>query len=147
MTPAATVVRGRRALCALAVLALSGGCAGPEAHRLPDPLPTDVPFAYHLQTTSGSDGALLEGTLELRDGCLVVLPEYEGMEAPVVPVVPIAVSSWDGTTFTVNGESADLGESIALGGGYHDGSGADLHFLPAGCPEAESDGYFTVGIR
>lgn len=62
-----------RALVGAGLLALVAGCSAGE-HRLPDPLPTDVPFAYHLQTESGGDGALLEGTLELMDGCLLVLP-------------------------------------------------------------------------
>jgi len=121
------------------------GCADGTPSSLPDPLPTDVPYAYHLQTESGSDGALLEGILELQDGCLVVIPEYEGMDDPVVPVIPIAATTWDGTTLSVDGVTADLGERIALGGGYHGQPGEDS-FVPEGCTSGV-DGFFTVGLR
>lgn len=131
------------------VAAATGGCvrAAPGA-ELPDPLPTDVPFAYHLQTVSGSGGAGLEGVLELRDGCLVVIPTYEGATEPaepVVPVLPIAVTTWDGTTLTVGQESAEVGSPISLGGGYHD-TPVEGAFVPDGCPVAAVEGYLTVGI-
>lgn len=129
-----------------AAVALCAGCALVGRHSLPHPLPTDVPFAYHLQTQAGRDGAPLEGTLELQDGCLVVMPMYEGMEEPVVPVVPIASASWDGTTLTLNGESTAVGEQISLGGGY-DAEPPDDAFVPEGCPPAATDRYFTVGLE
>ncbi len=133
-------------------LLLCGACAqGRES--LPFPLPTDVPFAYHLQTESGGDGALLEGTLDLQYGCLVVLPSWEGFDEelpPVVPVLPIAVTSWDGTTLEVNGESAAVGEPISLGGGFRQTTD-DEWFVPEGCPPlaegADEENYFGVGVN
>ncbi|GAB2610360.1 hypothetical protein GCM10027067_22230 [Pseudactinotalea suaedae] len=132
-------------------LTLCAACSQAQRPSLPSPLPTDVPYAYHLQTESGGDGALLEGTLALQDGCLVVLRSYEGLDddlPPVVPVLPIAVTTWDGTTLTINGESAAVGELISVGGGYRPETGD--WFVPDGCPALDEspDGanYFGVGI-
>lgn len=142
--------RSKAALAALAVLALCAACTQ-DRHSLPARLPTDVPFAYHLQTEPGGDGALLEGTLDLQDGCLVVLPSWEGFDEelpPVVPVLPIAVTSWDGTTLEVNGESSAVGDSISLGGGYRQVEGD--WFVPEGCPpiseQPDEANYFGVGV-
>lgn len=142
--------RSTAALAALGALVLCGACSQ-DRHSLPHPLPTDVPFAYHLQTESGGDGALLEGTLDLQDGCLVVLPSWEGFDEelpPFVPVLPISVTSWDGTTLEVNGERAAVGETISLGGGSRQVAGD--WFVPDGCPpisEAPDEAnYFGVGV-
>lgn len=141
--------RTRAAVALVAAAALCSGCALQDRVTLPVPLPTDVPFAYHLQTESGGDGALLEGTLELQDGCLVVLTSYEGLEdlPPEVPVLPIAVTTWDGTTLTVEGEATDVGDEIALGGGFSASPGS-AGYVPDSChTEDDDDGrYFYVGI-
>jgi hypothetical protein len=132
---------------ALGALALCGACS--QGHSLPSPLPTDVPYAYHLQTEPGGSGALLEGTLELQDGCLVVLPSYEGVDddlPPAVPVLPIAVTTWDGTTLAVDGEATAVGEEITLGGGSH-AEPTDAAFVPQTCPTGGDDRYFIVGIQ
>lgn len=125
---------------------LCAACSrGPQ---LPADLPTDVPYAYHLQTVAGGDGAELVGTLEMLDGCLVVIPEGGGIVQPadpVVPILPIAVVDWDATTLEVNGERAAVGDRISLGGGYST-TRADADFVPAGCPPASDENTFFVGI-
>lgn len=143
-------MRRRRAVCLVAGASVVRGLTACSLQigdpQLPDPLPTDVPYAYHLQTERGGSDALLEGTLELVDDCLVVVPSFEGWEEPVVPVLPIASTTWDGERLTVSGERAAIGGSISLGGGYTDR--ADVaDFLPAPCPTGGDDRYFVVGLR
>lgn len=131
---------------AIALACLAAGCGGAGDRPLPEPLPTDVPFAYHTQTQPGGDGALLEGTLELQDGCLVVLPIHDGTQEPVVPVVPVVATTWDGTTLTVNASSAAVGEEISLGGGFH-ARPPDGAVVPECCPPATTDRYVVVGLE
>jgi hypothetical protein len=93
-----------------------------------------------------SDGAamqaLLEGTLELRDGCLVVTPAWES-EPPdtfVVPVFPRKYASWDDAreVLTFGGVEYEMGDEIAAGGGW--GPPSDDIDLPAACePDASGD--------
>src|SRR5690606_5971341 len=88
----------------------------------------------------------LEGTLDLQDGCLVVLPAHDGTQEPVVPVVPVVATTWDGTTLTVNASSAAVGEEISLGGGFH-ARPPDGAFVPESCPPATTDRYLVVGLE
>lgn len=97
---------------------------------------------------AGSAGALLQGTLAIQDGCLVVIPSNEGapgITEPVVPVIPISVTTWDGTTLVVGDATATIGSEIALGGGFSEAPPDDA-FVPQSCPSPTVDGYFTVGI-
>lgn len=139
--------RPTRAVAVSGAVLLCVAC-GEASPSLPAELPTDVPYAYHLQTVEGSDLAQLEGTLDLLDDCLVVMPEYEGVDEPVdpvVPILPIAVVEWDGTTLEVNGERAAVGDRISLGGGYA-AQPPDGAFVPPSCPTGGDERYFTIGI-
>lgn len=110
----------RRAVLLLALAAV--GLAGCTATA------DDAPFATYPRPDAGMD-ALLMGTLEMRDGCLVV----DTGEGDVLPVFPEGDAQWGEEVLTWKGESFDIGAQISLGGGY---SGAIANAtIPAACAD------------
>lgn len=75
--------------------------------------------------------ALFWGTLQLTDGCLVVVGEYGRV---VVPVFKSGATTWDGAVLTNAGQRYELGDPISMGGGgAWDESIPDL-VVPESCP-------------
>jgi hypothetical protein len=116
-----------------AVLVLGGlaaGCSGPGE----SPEDGEQPFASYQRAREPSEGpgALLEGMLVLRDGCLHVIADQTN--EPWVPVLPSA-AQWDDAeqALSLDGTSVKVGERIGLGGGER---------KPIGAPHEQSD--FTV---
>jgi hypothetical protein len=96
---------------------------------------------YESSTPLGEgDGALLDGTLENQESCLVVRTPDGRL---VVPVFPAAESTWDDgeQRLTVGETGYRVGDSVSLGGGYLDAA-PTAGTLPEGC--ADSDEYFLV---
>ena len=85
------------------------------------------PVAYVEDVSGSGMDALLDGTLEVRDTCIVVLREGHS----TLPVFEKPRTAWDGTTLSYEGRSFVDGAPIRLGGGEVDPSVAD--YLPAEC--------------
>lgn len=123
----------RRAVVGLVVLALAAGCGG----STPEHAPTDV-AVYDPSGGPGGFAALLAGTLERVDGCVVVRDDGTGGAvagaADSVPVFPRGVH-WDGDALVVGGTSYRLGDHVELGGGVLAEPGASAS-LAADVPPA-----------
>lgn len=112
-----------RALAAGALVILIAGCGqdagGDESGDLDS---ADSPVARYDWNGGAAMQALLEGTLEIRDGCLVVVPSWENMppDTSVVAAFPRKYTSWDGTrqVLTYSGVDYRMGDAIAAGGGW-----------------------------
>lgn len=115
---------GRSAVLVGVVLLGTVGCSDPE----------DVEgVATYESFGSGSDGALLEGHLELEADCVYVITE-DNTFLPVFPVDEVERSDND---LTYGGQLLSDGDGIALGGGAATlGSWATL---PEGCDEPEGE--------
>lgn len=87
----------------------------------------------------GSDAltALMEGTLELRDGCLYIVGSGDTEGLTVVPVLTRALASWDSETETLTyaGQDYAMGDEVAAGGGW--GEPNDEMTLPDACEPDE----------
>ena len=106
------MARARTAVVGMMVLALTAGCGGSS----PAPAPTDV-AVYDPSGGPGGFAALLAGTLERVDGCVVVRDDSTGIRvADSVPVFPRGVH-WDGDALVVGGTKYRLGEHVEFGGG------------------------------
>lgn len=107
----------------LAALVLTG-CAAAQATQIDPDGPAAAPkvgstvvfadglLTYERTKVEGgyiSNAALTTGTISLENGCLLV------GGAPMV--FPADISSWDGTTLTVNGQGFVVGDAITAGGG------------------------------
>ena len=78
-------------------------------------LPTSGPVAMSsLEPSEAGNMALLEGRLAVDEGCLQVVGR-DGSAA--VPVLPAALTSWDGDLLTWDGKDYALGDTISLSGG------------------------------
>ena len=119
------------AVLALAVLTLAG-CAAEGRGPMPGTTPADLPFATYERTGEGGDAALLTGTLELRDGCVVVAADVAD---PVVPVLP-STAEWDAVeqVVVVEGHRFAMGSVVAWGGGFTTGAPAVAR-RPSTCPQ------------
>ncbi|PVU81914.1 hypothetical protein DDP54_01515 [Cellulomonas sp. WB94] len=104
----------RMAVVGMMVLALTAGCGG----STPAPAPTDVAVYDASGGGPGGLAALLAGTLERVDGCVVVRGDGIDMAKDVeyVPVFPLGVH-WDGDALVVQGTKYRLGEHVQFGGG------------------------------
>ncbi len=81
---------------------------------------SDAPVArYDWAARDGAMDALLEGTLEMRDGCLVVNPSWDDADAVVVAAFPRDYASWDADREVLSyaGRDYGIGDSIWAGGG------------------------------
>lgn len=134
-------VKSSRALAALlaallAVLTLTmAACAsrtagGPSATE-PSVTADALPHATYTDTTAlgTGDGAVLEGTLELR-GCLVVTAADT---TTVVPVFPASTTTWSAERrqLTVSSSAVEVGATVAFGGSYLTDPGDDITVPPA----------------
>lgn len=112
-----------RPLSAVTVALLIAGCGqGAGASESGDLESPDSPVARYDWNGGAAMQALLEGTLEIRDGCLVVKPSWDDVPPGtfVVPAFPRRYASWDGTreVLTFNGVEYRMGDAIAAGGGW-----------------------------
>ncbi|PXA72779.1 hypothetical protein CTB96_01355 [Cryobacterium arcticum] len=110
-------------IATVATLALSGcgtgaaGLAGPSPSAAPFPMFTDGLLTYERVEQPGggyvSMAALFVGTLTFENGCLRVGGD------PLI--FPADLTTWDGTTLTVDGLEYQVGDRMAAGGGQlHD---------------------------
>ena len=97
---------------------------------------------YDWSSRDGGMDALLEGTLELRGGCLVVNPSWD--DAIMVPVFPRAYASWDADRelLSYGGRDYGIGDPIWAGGGY--APPAPDAAIPASCSVAADDDVFLI---
>lgn len=123
------MARARTAVVGMMVLALTAGCGGSS----PVPAPTDV-AVYDPTGGPGGFAALLAGTLERVDGCVVVRDDSTGIkDVDYVPVFPRGVH-WDGDALVVGGTKYRLGEHVEFGGGtLSEQSASALADVPAAC--------------
>lgn len=132
-------------LAAALVGVVASGCSG-AAPEEPTPTGPEA-FAYLTGYPDGGDDAGLDGTLEERDGCLLVI----GGGETVIPTFPFGQASWDGERFTVasfgpdgerDGQVVSPGGEIHLGGGFRDSLAGLDAVVPPGCPDDAP--YFLV---
>ncbi len=103
---------------------------------------SDSPVAHYDWSEDSGMQALLEGKLEMRNGCLVVMMPGSGAsnDTFVVPVFPRKYVSWDAgrEMLTFNGVEYEMGDEIAAGGGWVPPTD-DMEF-PTTCePDASGD--------
>ena len=125
-------------LAAVAAVGVLGGCSG-EGEAQPTPTGPE-PFVYFTGYSEGGDSASLDGTLEDRDGCLVVLSGG----VTVIPAFPFGQATWDGERLRVASfgrggvepgrQVVAVGEEIHLAGGSRDTLNPD-HVSPPSCPD------------
>jgi hypothetical protein len=117
------------------------GCAGGTG----DLDAPDSPVARYTWDGGAAMDALLEGTLEVRDGCLVVNLAYDPY-LPTVAVFPRKYTSWDAATQTLTYAGIDyaMGDAIWAGGG----GAAEIpeEGFPAACEPfvTEDNGFFLI---
>lgn len=95
------------------------------------------PVAYVTQSSDGGDDALLDGTVQVSDSCLVIV---DGLGQTWLPIFQRPRTTWDGATLTYNGGPYTNGSGIRLGGGFHD-EPTEADYAPEGC---DVDGVFYV---
>lgn len=125
---------------ACSALALAG-CS----HDTGDLDAADSPVARYDWSGGAAMEALLEGTLELRDGCLVVNLSYDPY-LPTVAAFPRKYSHWDAATETLTHAGVEYrpGDAVWAGGG------GTSHIPDDGFPSActpfvtENNGLFYI---
>lgn len=122
-TPRAVPAPPLVALAAFLVVLTS--CSGAD----PEP-PADV---AHWTNSSdpdlvGAPGAALVGTLQLLDGCVVVVDDAGTETVPLFPT-PVA---WDDDVLVTDGVRLTLGEEVLLGGAQRD-QGLRSDVIPQAC--------------
>lgn len=134
----------RKLLSAAAFALLLAGC-GNDPGGLES---ADSPVArYDWSPRDGGMQALLEGTLELRDGCLVVNPSWDDADTVVVAAFPRTYVSWnaDSEVLTFGGVDYGVGDSIwAAGGSVPPPPHA---VIPASCALGAGDDVFLVQAK
>lgn len=111
--------------CSASTGASSTSAAGDPSVRAQTPVATYPPPAI------GMDAAF-EGTLRVRDDCVVI----EGTDGNViVPIFPADEVSWSAGVLSWRDKEYKVGEHILLGGG---GGSAPDGYLPEGCAGVES---------
>ncbi|WP_425953542.1 hypothetical protein [Xylanimonas sp. McL0601] len=136
-------MRGTVAPLAAATAAIALVCAG-CADATPPAADPGSPAASYSRTGPWGEGddALLQGTLALDDGCIVVVGPDGTVRTPVLPTD----FRWDPGTETLSafGVRLTVGEAVSLGGG----GGADPSTLgghvPGACSPSDEDGWFVV---
>ncbi|MCB2413976.1 hypothetical protein LGT39_14085 [Demequina sp. TTPB684] len=122
-----------RALATGAFVLLLTGC-GSEGTDLESP---DSPVAhYDWNPQDGGMDALLEGTLELRDGCLVVNPTWDDADTAVLAVFPRSFAAWDNadSVLSYDGRDYEIGDFVWAGGGFVTAPTSAV--IPASCESA-----------
>lgn len=141
-----TTARRRRWMATGAVAAAGVAAAGvavawwPTTGGAPDPGPASEgppaatgPLSLYPAGWDITMDALFYGTLQLTDGCLVVVGESGMSGRTVVPVFKAGVTTWDGAVLTRAGERYELGDEISMGGGTSSASDPEL-VVPESCP-------------
>ena len=125
---------------ALAGAVLLAGCSSDTG----DLDAADSPVARYNWSGGDSMEALAQGTLALRDGCLV-LADATGTHAHGVLVFPRSLTAWDNKTqvLTFAGHAFRLGDAVSAGGGS---PGARVGDIPAACADQfpSADDYFLI---
>ena len=114
-TSLAGIIEAMKGLALVAVAALAlAGCS----HDIGDLDDADSPIARYDWDSSAAMEALLEGKLELRNGCLVVNLSYDPY-LPVVAIFPRAYTAWDAeaSVLTYSGHEYRMGDAVSAGGG------------------------------
>ncbi len=105
---------------------------------------SDSPVARYDWAEDSGMQALLEGTLEIRDGCLVVNPSWDDADTVVVPIFPRSYASWDAdrNVLSYAGRDYALGDSIWAAGGHV--SLPDDAVVPPSCPTRGGEEPFLI---
>ena len=118
------VATGLAAAAALALTGCSGGHGDLDA--------ADSPIARYDWDGGDAMAAALEGTLELREGCLLV---YQSNDPgpPIVAVFPREHTSWtaDAEILRYGGHNFHMADLIMAGGGF--GTTVPENAMPAAC--------------
>ncbi|MCJ1710241.1 hypothetical protein MT344_03450 [Clavibacter michiganensis subsp. phaseoli] len=131
-------------LVPLAAIILAAGCAGPPAdgRATGTSAPTETtgrPALVLRHSYGGGFQAGTWGTLDVVDGCVVILHE-DG--SATVPVFPDGVTRWVGEEIDMDGERLVLGEPVTLGGSSSETlAGVQGVTFPVEC---RADGYWIV---
>jgi hypothetical protein len=112
-----------RSLPVFGVLLAVAGCNAEQPGNVAE-------VAKHVGTYravgEGGDGALLEGTVRIVEGCFLVQQDTGGRYLPFFPEGEVR---WSNGGLNYNGEDYGDGDAIALGGG----ASGKLEPLPANC--------------
>ncbi|WP_182113426.1 MULTISPECIES: hypothetical protein [unclassified Actinotalea] len=92
------------------------------------------PVAYVTPSSDGGDSALLEGTVQVSDSCVVIADEFG---QTWLPIFQRPRTTWDGTTLTYNRRPYTDGSSISLGGGFNE-EPLDADYAPNGATSTAS---------
>lgn len=120
---------------ALACLSLGACGLGNDVGDLDAP---DSPVArYDWDPADGGDQALMEGTLELIDGCLSIVGTGDAEGLTAVPVFSRALTAWNAETrvLTYGGRDYALGDFVSAGGGW--GPPSEDMTVPEACEPDE----------
>lgn len=98
----------------------------------------DSPVArYDWDPSSGGNDALMAGTLELVDGCVVIVGTGDADGLSTVPVFTRQLAAWDADAevLTYAGVDYPMGTEVAAGGGWGEPT-ADM-VIPEACEPDE----------
>ncbi len=98
------------------------------------------PVSFYPPGVRVSADALLIGTLELIDGCLLV---NRGSGELVVPVFSEASATWEGGALTTGQGRLEVGVDVGFGGGLAGDVRSDLS-IPSSCP-VDAPRWLVVG--
>lgn len=141
---------GGMGLTVLLFLSALSGCDA-EGERDASKPSGAMGLATYPATGEGSDGASLEGILERRDGCLVVVAPPVGTddtERVVLPVFPAPSAKVVDGAVEWNGHRAEIGGQVDLTGGYL-GPGRieePMFRVPEECAWATGDGFIVGNV-
>lgn len=134
----------KRLLLAASVVLVCAACA-PPLDGPTDIAAADSPVAtYDWSPHDPSNDALMEGILELRDGCLHIVGTGDTEGFTTVPVLSRQLAAWDkaSQTLTYYGVDFKMGDAVAAGGGW--GSSTEEATIPAACSPDEYGEFMYV---
>lgn len=126
-------------------LAACGGEALPEEDapnpELPESIDGEVGIVtYDDGSADGGEDALLEGTVVIDNGCLVIESTMADDDSHTIPAVPEQHLSIDEGRISLYGVEIEEGDTLAFGGGSTIGNPGHL-MVPPECEDL-SDDYF-----
>lgn len=111
------------------LLVLSVGALAISCSRPVNPPEEGGELAYTEVSVAGGDSALVDGTLALDGGCLIVVAADQSR---VIPIFKRTEVSWDGTRLEWSGNTWTVGDTVSLEGGFVDRP-EDGDYVPSKC--------------